>query len=112
MELTKRWVGWKHSTGDDFVYPLILGMGLGRIGCFLTGLDDHTYGTATSWVTGVDFGDGVLRHPTQLYEIVFLIVLALLLIPLYRQSRSQSPVKVMYRAGCSNGSWPGTCCSV
>ncbi|WP_054955127.1 prolipoprotein diacylglyceryl transferase family protein [Paenibacillus dakarensis] len=87
VELTKRWVGWKQSTGDDFVYPLILGLGLGRIGCFLTGLDDHTYGTPTNWITGVDFGDGILRHPTQLYEILFLILLSLLLIPLYRQSR-------------------------
>ncbi|GAB6928958.1 prolipoprotein diacylglyceryl transferase [Paenibacillus sp. JCM 10914] len=89
VELTKRWVGWKHSTGDDFVYPLILGMALGRVGCFLTGLDDHTYGTPTTWVTGVDFGDGILRHPTQLYEMVFLAVLALLLYPLYRQSRGR-----------------------
>ncbi|MBT2765355.1 prolipoprotein diacylglyceryl transferase family protein [Paenibacillus sp. ISL-20] len=98
VELTKRWVGWKHSTGDDFVYPLMLGLGLGRIGCFLTGLDDHTYGTPTTWFTGVDFGDGIYRHPTQLYEILFLIVLALLLIPLYRQSRGRST-----RAGYVSG---------
>ncbi|MGM1047359.1 Prolipoprotein diacylglyceryl transferase [Paenibacillus uliginis N3/975] len=90
VELTKRWVGWKQSTGDDFVYPLILGLGLGRIGCFLTGLDDHTYGTPTTWITAVDFGDGIYRHPTQLYEILFLIILALLLIPLYRHSRGKS----------------------
>lgn len=89
VELTKRLVGWKSSTGDDFVYPLILGIAIGRIGCFLTGLDDHTYGIATTWVTGVDFGDGILRHPTQLYEIAFLIMLAILLIPLYHQSRGQ-----------------------
>ena len=41
----------------------------------MTGLDDHTYGTPTKWVTGVDFGDGIPRHPTQLYEIFFLILL-------------------------------------
>lgn len=85
VELTKRWVGWKKSTGDDFVYPLILGLVLGRIGCFMTGLDDHTYGTSTNWITGVNFGDGIYRHPTQLYEILFLIILSLLLIPIYRQ---------------------------
>ncbi|WP_017812336.1 MULTISPECIES: prolipoprotein diacylglyceryl transferase [Paenibacillus] len=89
VELTKRMVGWKSSTGDDFVYPLILGIAIGRIGCFLTGLDDHTYGIATTWITGVNFGDGIMRHPTQLYEIAFLILLAVLLIPLYRQSRGQ-----------------------
>ncbi len=90
VELTKRWIGWKSSTGDDFVYPLMLGLGLGRIGCFLTGLDDHTYGTATTWITGIDFGDGIMRHPTQLYEIAFLMILAICLIPLYRQSRLMS----------------------
>lgn len=98
VELTKRWVGWKKSTGDDFVYPLILGLGLGRIGCFMTGLDDHTYGTPTTWITGVNFGDGIYRHPTQLYEILFLIVLSLLLIPLYRQRRAFTS-QVVYVSG-------------
>ncbi|WP_160033847.1 prolipoprotein diacylglyceryl transferase [Paenibacillus sp. An7] len=101
VELTKRWVGWSQSTGDDFVYPLMLGLCIGRIGCFLTGLDDHTYGTPTTWVTGVDFGDGVARHPAQLYEIFFLIILAILLIPLYRQSRGKSSTstQVKYVSG-------------
>ncbi len=79
VELTKRWIGVKQSTGDVFVYPLILGMAVGRMGCFLTGLSDLTYGTATTLPWGVDFGDGVLRHPTQLYEIVFLLTLLLVL---------------------------------
>ncbi|WP_211748456.1 prolipoprotein diacylglyceryl transferase family protein [Paenibacillus sp. Marseille-Q4541] len=102
VELTKRWVGWSHSTGDDFVYPLILGLCIGRIGCFLTGLDDHTYGTPTTWITGVDFGDGIYRHPAQLYEIAFLILLAAVLIPFYRQSRgkgSASSTRVSYTSG-------------
>jgi prolipoprotein diacylglyceryltransferase len=62
-----------------FVFPLMLGMAVGRIGCFLTGLDDHTYGVATRLPWGVDFGDGVRRHPTQLYDIVFLMALAVVL---------------------------------
>lgn len=76
VELVKRWIGWSSSTGDDFVLPLATGMCIGRIGCFLTGLEDHTYGTPTHWITGVDFGDGVPRHPTQLYEVAFLLLLA------------------------------------
>jgi phosphatidylglycerol---prolipoprotein diacylglyceryl transferase len=79
VELTKRWIGVKESTGDVFVYPLIIGMAIGRVGCFLTGLDDRTYGTATMLPWGIDFGDGVMRHPTQLYEIAFLSVLLLAL---------------------------------
>jgi phosphatidylglycerol---prolipoprotein diacylglyceryl transferase len=79
VELTKRWIGVKQSTGDVFVYPLIVGVAIGRVGCFLTGLSDRTYGTTTALPWGVDFGDGVLRHPTQLYEIAFLAILLLLL---------------------------------
>ncbi|RAM52239.1 MAG: diacylglyceryl transferase [Hapalosiphonaceae cyanobacterium JJU2] len=75
VEITKKIIGVKHSTGDVFVYPLILGTAIGRIGCFLTGLSDRTYGIATKLPWGVDFGDGILRHPTQLYEIIFLIIL-------------------------------------
>lgn len=107
VELTKKWVGWTRSTGDDFAYPLILGLCIGRIGCFLTGLDDHTYGMPTTWFTGIDFGDGIRRHPTQLYEIFFLLVLALLLIPYIGEAArlwAAAPVPFTFRAGCSNGS--------
>jgi len=37
--------------------PLAIGVALGRIGCYRSGLDDFTYGT-----TPTDFGDGVPRH--------------------------------------------------
>lgn len=85
METAKKWIGWTRSTGDDFVLPLIIGMMIGRIGCFLTGLDDHTYGVATTWMTGVDFGDGIKRHPTQLYEIFFLGMLIFVLFQIKRK---------------------------
>ncbi|MGA9333633.1 MAG: prolipoprotein diacylglyceryl transferase family protein, partial [Rudaea sp.] len=73
VECVKRFTGVKQSTGDAFVLPLTVGMCIGRIGCFLGGLGDHTYGTATSLPWAMDFGDGIPRHPTQLYEILFLI---------------------------------------
>ena len=79
VEIAKKRVGITHSTGDAFVFPLIFGMAVGRIGCFLTGLDDHTYGIATTLPWGVNFGDGIFRHPTQLYDIVFLAGLAIVL---------------------------------
>jgi prolipoprotein diacylglyceryltransferase len=77
VEAVKRRMGVRTATGDLYVYPLIAGIAIGRIGCFLTGLTDDTYGNATSLPWGVDFGDGVARHPTQLYEIAFLALLAL-----------------------------------
>lgn len=76
VEIAKRRLGLSHPSGDIYVFPLILGMCIGRIGCFLAGLEDQTYGIATHLPWGVDFGDGIHRHPTQLYEIIFLIALA------------------------------------
>ncbi|ATB38833.1 diacylglyceryl transferase [Cystobacter fuscus] len=78
VELAKKLLGEQRSTGDLFVLPLCLGIFLGRLGCFFTGLDDHTYGVATSLPWGVDFGDGVSRHPTQLYEAAFMVLVAAL----------------------------------
>jgi phosphatidylglycerol---prolipoprotein diacylglyceryl transferase len=75
VEITKKWIGIQQSTGDALTTPLIIGMAIGRLGCFFTGLSDRTYGTATRLPWGVDFGDGILRHPTQLYEIAFLCFL-------------------------------------
>lgn len=76
VELVKLAVGEREATGDLYALPLILGMAIGRVGCFLEGLPDYTYGVATSLPWGVNFGDGVYRHPTQLYEILFLGILA------------------------------------
>jgi prolipoprotein diacylglyceryltransferase len=74
-----KWVrGIKGSTGLPFVAPLALGIAIGRLGCFFAGLLDYTYGTPTALPWGHDFGDGIARHPVQLYEsaamVAFLIV--------------------------------------
>jgi prolipoprotein diacylglyceryltransferase len=55
-------------TGARFALPLAVGIAIGRIGCYYAGLDDFTYGTPTALPWGHDFGDGMLRHPVQLYE--------------------------------------------
>ncbi|HWV64443.1 prolipoprotein diacylglyceryl transferase [Chitinophaga sp.] len=75
VELTKKAVGERHSTGDLFVYPLILAMIIGRIGCFTMGIYEETYGLPTSLPWGLDLGDGIPRHPVSLYEIIFLVLL-------------------------------------
>ncbi len=53
--------------------PLASAIAIGRVGCFLTGLDDHTTGLPSSAPWAIDFGDGMPRHPTQLYEVLFLL---------------------------------------
>lgn len=80
VEITKKVLGITQRTGDLFVLPLILGIAIGRIGCFLAGLPDHTHGVATSLPWGVDFGDGIRRHPTQIYEMIFLLGFGAILI--------------------------------
>lgn len=77
VEITKKIIGVKTSSGDLMTYPIIIAIAIGRIGCFLTGLNDATYGTQSSLPWAIDFGDGVPRHPTQLYEIIFLIMLSI-----------------------------------
>jgi phosphatidylglycerol:prolipoprotein diacylglycerol transferase len=88
VELAKKWLGITSSTGDGFAVPLCLGIAIGRIGCFLTGMSDRTYGTATQLPWAVDFGDGIGRHPTQLYEMLFLLALGAFII-----WRSRRPYK-------------------
>ncbi|SEB84877.1 Prolipoprotein diacylglyceryltransferase [Tenacibaculum sp. MAR_2009_124] len=79
VEIAKKIIGEKHSSGDLFVFPIILGIIIGRIGCFLMGIKEFTYGIKTNFITGMDLGDGYLRHPIALYEIVFLLLLFIFL---------------------------------
>lgn len=79
VELTKKYLGVTASSGDLMVFPILLGLGIGRLGCFFSGLSDGTFGTPTTLPWGIDFGDGIHRHPTNLYEIGLLAALALLL---------------------------------
>ena len=75
VETAKKMIGETRSSGDLFTLPLILSIFIGRIGCFLSGTTEFTYGSETTFFTGMDLGDGLLRHPTSLYEIIFLILL-------------------------------------
>jgi phosphatidylglycerol:prolipoprotein diacylglycerol transferase len=68
IELYKRRRRITARTGARFALPLAVGVAVGRIGCYLAGLDDFTYGTPTALPWGHDFGDGIARHPVQLYE--------------------------------------------
>ncbi|MGH2367412.1 MAG: prolipoprotein diacylglyceryl transferase [Chloroflexota bacterium] len=92
VEWAKMRLGVTRSTGDLFAIPLAAGTAIGRIGCFLTGLDDHTHGLPTTLLLGVDFGDGVRRHPAQLYEMVFLALLIPVLAHLARRPHRHGDV--------------------
>jgi phosphatidylglycerol:prolipoprotein diacylglycerol transferase len=79
VEWAKHASGVRTSTGDAFVPALVVGIAIGRLGCFFSGVEDGTHGVATPLPWGMDLGDGVARHPTALYEIVALMLFAAVL---------------------------------
>jgi phosphatidylglycerol:prolipoprotein diacylglycerol transferase len=52
---------------DLTILPLCLGIGIGRIGCFL--INDHI-GSVTNLPWGILWPDGITRHPVALYELL------------------------------------------
>jgi phosphatidylglycerol:prolipoprotein diacylglycerol transferase len=80
---------------DGLVFGLPLGYGIGRIGCFL--IHDHP-GTATDFVLGVEYPDGVTRHDHGLYLSIFGFVMAAVFMGLYWLERAKKIVM-------PDGSW-------
>lgn len=77
---------------------LAVGHAIGRIGCFLVGDD---YGRPTDLPWGIAFPDGlppttVPVHPTQIYEALALVPLAVLLFRWRRQERADAFVLGAY----------------
>jgi prolipoprotein diacylglyceryltransferase len=68
VELWKALHGVRVSTGGALVLPICVGISVGRLGCFFAGFPDYTYGIVTNLPWAVDLGDGIGRHPVQLYE--------------------------------------------
>jgi len=74
--LVKRWLKIKLRLGNVIAPSVALGMAIGRLGCFFNGC---CYGIETHAQWGIDFGDGLLRYPTQLFEVIFHLSAFLLL---------------------------------
>lgn len=66
--------------GNVIAPAAALGMGIGRLGCFFNGC---CFGKVWSW--GIDFGDGLLRLPTQLFESAFHFIAFIVLIILKKK---------------------------
>lgn len=78
VELMKKIIGVKTASGDIYVIPIIVALFIGRFGCFSMGIAEPTYGIETTTLFGMDLGDGNLRHPVALYEMVYMIFLFIL----------------------------------
>lgn len=83
---------WKESTGrwgDVLAAPMLLGIGIGRMGCLAAGC---CFGARTDWLWGIVFTNPrsgaplhVLLHPTQLLEALFGFIAAGIFVWIYRE---------------------------
>ncbi len=73
VEVAKSLLEIRVKTGDSFAIPVAVSIAIGRLGCFVGGC---CYGVPTELPWGVVYGDGVRRHPTQLYELAFHLIAA------------------------------------
>jgi prolipoprotein diacylglyceryltransferase len=90
VEVLKKFIGEKKASGDLFVFPMLLALIIGRVGCFSMGVYEETYGVPTTVFTGMNLGDGLLRHPVTLYEIFFLACLWITLYNIRKQTALQN----------------------
>ena len=78
VEIAKKIIKVNIASGDLYVFPIIIAVFIGRIGCFLSGTKEPTFGIETTFFTGMNLGDGLKRHPVMLYEMVFMLVLLII----------------------------------
>ncbi|PHS04374.1 MAG: diacylglyceryl transferase [Blastopirellula sp.] len=88
VELAKWVMEIRTKTGDTFAVPVAISVAIGRLACFQGGC---CFGTETNLPWGVCFpmtdGDNLIfRHPTQLYEALFHLCMALVLLNLLRRN--------------------------
>ncbi|MDG2183501.1 MAG: prolipoprotein diacylglyceryl transferase [Mariniblastus sp.] len=95
VELGK-WVrGVKTKTGDTFAVPVAIAIGVGRLGCFFGGC---CYGVETRLPWGVVFPrvDQLSRHPNQLYEAAFHLLMAGLLFWMLKNGVLKGQLIIVY----------------
>lgn len=63
-----------------FVPSLTIWILVGRIWAFMIWLRDNTHWLATNLPWWYDYGDGILRHPTQIYEIIVLLLIFIIFV--------------------------------
>jgi hypothetical protein len=96
VEIYKKARGISGSTGIVWVGPIALGIAIGRIGCLLAGLPDETHGEPSALPWAVDLGDGVPRHPVQLYESLAMCAFLLVYLAALRKEAAWTRDRAFY----------------
>jgi len=96
IEVFKKVMKIQGSTGAYFVPSLVIGIAIGRIGCFMSGLEDYTYGIETNFFLAYDFGDGILRHPVQLYESFVMLLFFFYVLYVYFNHKNYFEKNIFY----------------
>jgi phosphatidylglycerol:prolipoprotein diacylglycerol transferase len=84
------------KTGDSFAAPVAAAVAVGRLACFSAGC---CHGVVTDLPWGADFGDGLRRHPTQLYECAFHATFAVVLLALQSRGLLKGQLIKLYIIG-------------
>lgn len=95
----EKWPVWPFL--DRLAITAVIIHAFGRMGCFFAGC---CYGKPTDSFLGITFTDQLSEaeplntplHPTQLYEVTFLLIVLLVLIQLKRYKRFEGQVFVVY----------------
>jgi phosphatidylglycerol:prolipoprotein diacylglycerol transferase len=87
------------ALGDVVAPALLLGLGIGRIGCFFNGCC-YGHPTGVPWAC---LHDGVRVHPTQLYETIACSIMAALLWWFWRRRRADG--QVLFLGTVGYGAW-------
>lgn len=95
VEIAKRKMGIRRSTGDMFALALPAGEAVGRVGCFF---NECCYGQATS-VSWSVVQHGAMRHPSQLYGAVAAAALFFALLSVRKKLSREGDLFKLYLAG-------------
>lgn len=82
-ETLKGALGYREPPNDRFATVLPFSIAIGRVGCLLVGCCPGL--PTESWLALPD-ADGVMRHPTALYDLLFHLGVGIAFVPLLRRS--------------------------
>ncbi len=83
VEVAKPLLRYDIPPNDRFAVALPFSIALGRLGCLVAGC---CRGAPYDGPLAIAYDDGVLRHPAQLYEVIFQLAAGWALLALYRRN--------------------------